>query len=260
MQRNFVPSFRENNGVRFDKFVPRERCSGPLVHGRAWFVDGAELEADDIYVSELPKGANTDPLWRESNLSKAQVNLDPSDILIAGLLYNNFHSPFDGLSALVPQSSTTKRTTIAWLPYLREQHSFSGGTLLELGVADQRIRDGYVPRGDSPFEITPETSMGSYFENLTSRSRRFQETGVLLLPPRHWHGVHDWKAGLDLDETALGGKLIPRSDFYITRGWNVLRMRLPSQPSFGHNNFKLAPMSRPLVAAQRAVDRARFAL
>jgi hypothetical protein len=237
---NFVPSFRENNGVHFDKFVPRATLSGPLVHGRAWFVDGAELEADDNYVPELPKGANTDPLWRESNLSKAQVNLDPNDILIAGLLYNNFHSPFDGISALVPQSSTTKRTTIAWLPYLREQHSFSGGTLLELGVADLRIRDGYVPRGDSPFEITPETSRGSYFENLTSRSHRFQETAVLYLPPRHWHGVHDWKAGLDLDQIAFGEKWFRAPISYLREDGTLLRMStFPSQPPFARNNFEV---------------------
>jgi hypothetical protein len=48
----------------------------------------------------------------------------PTNILSGGLLFNDYHSPYDGISPLVPQQSTTKRNTIAWLPYLRDQQSF----------------------------------------------------------------------------------------------------------------------------------------
>ena len=53
---NFLPSFRDVNGIRFDKFVPRVTLSGPLVRNRAWFFDGVEAEYDNIYISELPSG------------------------------------------------------------------------------------------------------------------------------------------------------------------------------------------------------------
>ena len=43
---------------------------------------------------------------------------------------------------------------------------------------------------------------GSYFENLTGRSQRLEGTAALYLPPRHWVGQHDLKAGLDLDHIA----------------------------------------------------------
>ncbi|MGB0081257.1 MAG: carboxypeptidase-like regulatory domain-containing protein, partial [Terracidiphilus sp.] len=59
---NFIPSFRELNGIRFDKFVPRFTFSGPLRRDRAWWYDGAETEYDNIYISELPANADTDPL------------------------------------------------------------------------------------------------------------------------------------------------------------------------------------------------------
>ena len=121
---NFIPSFRDLNGIRFDKFVPRFTFSGPLKRDRAWWYDGVEMEYDNIYISELPANADTDQLMRGSNLVKAQANLSSKDILTAGLLFNDYHSPYDGISSLTPQQSTVKRDTIAWLPYLRNQWSF----------------------------------------------------------------------------------------------------------------------------------------
>jgi hypothetical protein len=196
---NFIPSFRDTNGIRFDKFVPRFTFSGPLKRNRTWFYDGLETEYDNIYISELPSNADTDSLIRGSNLLKVQSNLTPADILTAGLLLNDSHSPYDGISSLTPRESTTNRDILAWLPYVRNQWTFGGGALLDLGVGVMRFRDGHEPHGDAPYEITPELAQGSYFESLTGRSERVEGTATLYLPARYWAGKHDVKAGLDLD-------------------------------------------------------------
>jgi hypothetical protein len=197
---NFIPSYRDQNGIRFDKFVPRFTFSGPLQRDRAWWYDGAEIEYDNIYISELPANADTDELIRGSNLLKFQGNLTAANILTTGLLYNIYHSPYDGISSLTPQSSTVKRNTLAWFPYLRDQQSLADGGLLDFGIGYVRIRDGYVPHAPyTPYAITPEMAEGSYFENLTGLSQRLQGTAALYLPPHHWAGQHDVKMGLDLD-------------------------------------------------------------
>jgi hypothetical protein len=199
---NFIPSFRDLNGIRFDQFVPRFTFSGPLKRDRAWWYDGVEMEVDNIYVSELPANADTDELVRGSNLAKVQANVTQANIVTAGLLYNNYHSPYDGISSLTPQPSTVKRNTISWMPYVRDQQSFGKGALLDLGVGFVSIRDGYEPHGSAPYEYTPEQTEGSYFENLSGRSQRLEGTAALYLPPRQWMGRHDVKAGLDVDHTA----------------------------------------------------------
>jgi len=176
---NFVPSFQQKNGIRFDKFVPRLTFSGPVIPNRAWFFDGLEFEYDNIYVPELPKNANTNLLLRGSNLIKFQANLSPANILTLGLLANAYHSPYDGLSALAPQESTTKRNTTAWMPYARDQLSLGNGALLEGGVGVVRIRDGYEPYPDGPFRVTPEQTLGSFFATLTGRSRRVEGNASL---------------------------------------------------------------------------------
>jgi hypothetical protein len=236
---DFLPSLRENNGLRFDKFVPRFTFSGPLVRNRAWFFDGLEVEYDNIYIQQLPANADTNHLLRGSNLAKAQVNLTPSDILTAGLLVNDYHSPYDGLSSLVPQQSTTKRDTIAWLPYVRDQHAFANGALLQVGVGVVRFRDGYEPHGDSPYEITPELSQGSYFENAVAHSEREQGIATLYLPPRHWEGRHDLEAGVDVDHIDFDERVSRSPVNYLREDRTLLRRStFPAFAPFTRHNFE----------------------
>ncbi len=236
---NFIPSFHNVNGIRFDKYVPRFTFSGPIKPDRAWFFDGLETEYDSIYIKELPSGANTNNLIRGSNLIKAQVNLTTANILSGGFLLNDYHSPYDGISALTPQQSTTKRDTVAWLPYLREQHSFHNGALLDTGFALLRFRDGYEPRGTLPYALTPEISQGSYFESAVSHSRREEANAVLFLPPRHWLGRHDLKAGMDLDHITFSNDFTRAPIRYLREDGTLLRQSIfPSLPAFTRHNLE----------------------
>jgi hypothetical protein len=223
---NFVPSFRSLNGIRFDKFVPRFTFSGPLARDRAWFYDGLEVEYDNIYIAELPANADTDSVSRGSNLLKVQANLTPANILTGGLLFNDYHSRYDGISSLTPQQSTTKRDTVAWLPYLRDKWSFGGGALLDMGIGVVRVRDGYEPHGNAPYQVTPELASGSYFENLSGRSERAEGTAALYLPPRHWAGQHDLKLGLDLDHVGYNETVARAPVNYLREDGTLLRQSI----------------------------------
>lgn len=220
---NFIPSFRDLNGIRFDQFVPRFTFSGPLVRDRAWFYDGLETEYDNIYIAELPANADTDELLRGSNLFKVQANLTPANILTGGVLFNDYHSPYDGISSLTPQQSTTKRNTIAWLPYVRERLSLPGGALFDAGLGVDRIRDGYEPHGNAPYEVTPELPSGSYFESLTGRSKRVEGTAALYLPPHLWKGQHDFKFGIDLDHVGYNEEIARAPVNYLREDGALLR-------------------------------------
>ena len=236
---NFFPSFAEKNGLRFDKFVPRFTFSGPLKRDRAWFYDGLETEYDNIYITELPAGADENHLLRGSNLIKIQANLTPANILTGSLLFNDYHSPYDGISPLTPQQSATKRDTIAWLSYLRDQWSLGGGALLDAGIGFVRFRDGYEPHGNIPYQITPEISQGSYFENLTGHSQRIEETANLYLPPRHWAGRHDVKLGIDSDHIGYGESVARAPVSYLREDGTLLRQSVfPQTAPFTRHNVE----------------------
>ena len=237
---NFIPSYRDLNGIRFDKVVPRFTFSGPLKRNRAWWYDGVEMEYDNIYISGLPANADTDELIRGSNLVKAQANLSSKDILTAGLLFNDYHSQYDGISSLNPQQSTVKRDIIAWLPYLRDQWSLKDGALLDVGVGEMRFRNGAEPHGDTPYQITPELPEGSYFENLTGRSQRLEGTATLYLPPRHWMGRHDLRAGIDLDHLTYNQDQTLTPVYYLNEDGSAARTStFPQTPAFTLHNVEL---------------------
>lgn len=233
---DFFPSFRQVNGIRFDKVVPRFTFSGPIVRNRAWYYDGLETEYDNIYIPELPAGADTNQLLRGSNLARVQTNLASSNILTGGLILNAEHSPYDGISPLTPQQSTLKLNTTVLFPYLRDQWKI-GGALLDVGGALARFRDSYEPHGVLPYQITPETSEGSYFENLTGHSQRVEGTADLYLPPLHRAGTHDFKTGIELDRVGFHEAVSRSSVSYLREDSTLARQSIfPQTPAFALHN------------------------
>lgn len=196
---DFVPSFRQLNGIHFDKFEPRFTFSGPIVKNRAWYFDGADMEYAENYVPGLPSNADTNPLIRGSNLIKFQENLGRSNSLMEGLLANDYHAAYEGLSTLNPRQSTSNHDILAWLPFARDEQSFKNGLMLDTGFAVMRYREGFEPHGTIPYELTPELPSGSNYSNNTSRAQRIEGYENVYFPPKKWLGSHQLSAGLDLD-------------------------------------------------------------
>jgi len=197
---NFIPSFRNLNGIRFDTFEPRFTLSGPLVRNKLWFFEAIDAQYSQIYIPELPTNANINNLIRGSNLLKLQKSLGQRNSLSTGLLVNDYHSPYEGISAITPQQSTDKHDILAWLPYIRDQQSFKNGVMVDGGFGAMRYREGWEPHGASPFDLTPELPTGSNFETQTTRSQRLQGYADLYLPPRNWKRSHQLQAGIDADQ------------------------------------------------------------
>jgi hypothetical protein len=237
---NFIPSIQDKNGLQFDKFVPRFTFSGPIKKGKAWFFDGAESEYDNIVISELPNNADNDLLWRGSNLAKVQVKLAQANVLTGGLLLNGYHSPYDGISPLVPRQATTDQNILADDAYLMDQHSFSDRSALDVGVAVVRFRDGYEPHGTIPFALTPEGQTGSFFENLTAHSRRVAVTANAYLPPRRLAGRHYVKVGVESDQISYDEDAMRQPVSYLRENGTLLRQStFAPQPFYSHSNVEV---------------------
>ncbi len=253
---DFIPAIQQLGGFHFKTWTPRVTFSGPIKKNKAWFMNAADGEYDLNLIRDLPPGANRGTAWRVSNLSKAQVNLTSSNILTASLLVNDYRSDHLGLSALTPLPTTLDRRDAAQLLMLKDQQLFPGGTLLEVGGALGEYHDSLLPLGSSPYVDRAGQFSGNYFEASNGRARRAQAIANIFLPPRAWHGRHEFKVGLDLNRIA-DRQSYRRGRIEIQRPNGTLSQEVTFQGGvpFTQNNFessgyaqdRWSPSSRLLI-------------
>ena len=196
---NFIPSFQNKHGWRFNQFLPRFTTSGPILKRRIWFYNAFEGEYNNLVYTALPVDQDSDYIWRIGNLSKVQTNLTNRNILTTSFLINYLHNQYAFLSPQNPQLTNPQDVESAYIATVKDQHYFNGGQLLETGFAFSQYNLRLTPYGTDPYQITPSTSFGNFYLNQHTTATRWQGLSNLYLPPRHWHGRHDFKVGIDLD-------------------------------------------------------------
>ncbi|MGH9659806.1 MAG: carboxypeptidase regulatory-like domain-containing protein, partial [Bryobacteraceae bacterium] len=103
---NFIPGVSTRDGLHLNKWTPRLKVSGPIARGRAWFHNGFDAFYDVDTIDGLPRGENRSRALTLSNLTRAQFNLTPANIVTASLLYNYTDADRTGLSFLEPAETT----------------------------------------------------------------------------------------------------------------------------------------------------------
>jgi len=234
---DFVPSLQSRKGIHVNSWTPRGMVTAPILKGRAWFLDALESEYDLNVIPELPAGADRSSVWRFGNLAKVQVNLTPSNILTSSFLMNHYASPNYALDRFDPLETTLHLRDQAYIFSAKDLAYFSGGTLIEAGVAFSRFRDSFAPQGAQPYFVNPEGTRGNYFESAADRSTRTQAIANVVLPPARWAGRHEFKLGVDIDRLTY-------DQSYNRRGYSILRedgtlerkVAFIGNPSFGRTN------------------------
>jgi TonB dependent receptor/Carboxypeptidase regulatory-like domain len=236
---NFIPSPQTVKGVNFSEWTPRATFSGPLRKKKAWFFEAADADVNQKIVSELPNGADRNTSWRADSLLKAQFNLSDRNILSAGFLLNRFHSGHEGLSRFDPLETTTDVHDSAYLASLKDQLYTASGALLEIGFAVNQFHDEEQPMGNLPYKITPEGTSGNFFKSSTATARRLEWIGILTLPSIRWHGVQEFKLGVDLDRITYD-QLEVRHPILVLRENGTLSRQItfPGNPQFSQDNFE----------------------
>ncbi len=217
---NFIPSLQNKKGWRFDQAVPRITFSGPIEKGKMWFYDAADGEYNESVFTELPNGADIDPLWRVGNLAKVQTNLSSRNILTTSFLINHLNDEHSGLSPLNPVQATPTDVESAYVGTVKDQHYFAGGELLETGFGFDQYRLALTPLGatTTPYFISPEAAGGNYYLNALTQARRWQGLTNLYFPPHEWHGRHEIKFGVDLDRLEYDARFVRQPIFFLLEG------------------------------------------
>ncbi|MCU1261426.1 MAG: hypothetical protein JWO80_4311 [Bryobacterales bacterium] len=195
---NFIPGLSTRRGVRPGNWTPRAGFSGPLIKGRAWFSDSLDGQYNKGYINGLPKGQDANSSWLAANLLHAQVNLTPANILYGDFLTSFQKRNHFGLGVLDPVETTTRRRSDEWVAGLKDAHTWTNGTLLEIGFAWQTVFYRAIPQGDAPYVLSPTGRSGNYFVASSEHGGRRQLFANLFAPVLHFHGQHQLQFGADV--------------------------------------------------------------
>ena len=215
---DFIPSWQNKGGWTFDEVNPRLTLSGPIVKGKVWFFDALDGGYQNFIVTELPTDQNEDVITRLGNLAKIQANITSRNILTTSFNINRFHDQHSGISQQNPQSATPSVDQPDYEVGAKDQHYFTGGSLLEAAFGFNRYDLSEIPRGDEPYFISPETTGGNFYLTAHTRADRWQAVSNLYLHPREWHGRHDLKVGIDLDRLRYDANYLRLPITYLREG------------------------------------------
>ena len=204
---NFIPGLENDKGLRVGSWYPRANLSGPLRRGRVWFSDSLAAQYVQTIIRDLPVGQDKASSIRYNNYLHVQANLRPSNIASFGFLGSLWTGARTGLSALDPPATTVDRRARQWFAYAKDQQYFGAGAALEFGVASNRTFSREAPHGTDLYVYTPFGRQGNYYAQGTQRASRDQGIVNGYLPSFHWLGVHQIKAGGDVDWLSYGQNL-----------------------------------------------------
>jgi hypothetical protein len=238
---DFIPTVQGRKGLHINTWTPRATFSGPLRKGRAWFLEALDGEYNLDVVKELPAGADQNPSWRVSNLSKAQVNLTSSNILTTSFLVNGYRSDHAGLSPFDPLETTVNRRESAYLFTAKDQVLLPMGLLLEVGLGVSRFHSGFRPQGQQTYVITPDGTSGNFFETADGHTGRLQGIVNIFLPPLYWSGRHELKLGVDVDRLTDRQSFERRPVTVLRQDGTLSRqISFSGGPGFTRNNFEVS--------------------
>jgi Carboxypeptidase regulatory-like domain/TonB-dependent Receptor Plug Domain len=199
---DFVPTVQNVKGIEFNNWTPRAYFSGPIVRDKAWFNISHEGEWDNNIVKQLPNGADTNTVWRSSDMARVRMNLTAGNVLTASFVANPFDSDNAGITALDPISVSTNVQSIIYLATLKDQITIAQNTL-ELGASLHWTDTTSVPKGFAPYVFMPTGREGNFFETTDATSQRNQAFANLYLKPFQAWGSHQVTVGGRVDRVFL---------------------------------------------------------
>lgn len=194
---DFIP------GVNFKRktigeFSPRLLVSGPMVHGKAWFMYSGSLRYVRTFNEDLTEGENRQNQTVADQLLKLQWNLRESHVLTLNLLHNSEYFGNLGLNRYRPLEATTnflrRGSTIA----ISDRSAFRG-TLFETVFQWTRRRESELAKGTDPLQVRPTGWRGNFFSDRRGRNNRLHFAQTIAWERSFRSVTHRLKAGGEFD-------------------------------------------------------------
>lgn len=224
---NLDPAFRTRRGSPFDitgisSFSPRAETGGPLVRDKLFLQQAVQYRYRTNDVPSRPQ----DELKRShrfSSFTRLDANVSSRHSLVGVAGFFPSRATQATLGTFTPQDASVNMKAGVNTVGLTERALWSERIFTETTLEAHSYSTDVMPRGSSPMELLPETTLGSFFnrQHREATTLQFVETLAGTAQPRG--GLHLYKAGVDLlhnrysSTSASRSVLIRRSDGSLAR-------------------------------------------
>jgi hypothetical protein len=220
----FGPSFRSTNdgGFRIDGYNPRMEVGGPVVNGRVFLEQTAQVRYS---IGDLASRPETEQRVTKalSSFTRLDANVSPRHLVIATIGMFPSTTEFATVGTFTPPEASVNFEVFGKQVALTERSLWTDRTVAETTLQWYRSETDVVPQGTAPMQLQPDQTLGNFFNTQHRATSSFQFVHVVTAHRTGIGGSHIVKAGVDVMRTRYDGTsdshtlLIERADGTVAR-------------------------------------------
>ena len=221
----FFPTLHNIFSTTVDSFRPRVTFGGPIAQKKLYFLQSFEYRFTRSFVTSLPKTNNDITLEGVNSFTQLDWTINKTNSLKFNLAIFPQKIQNLTLDTFNPVPSTPNYKQRGLLFSTSEQAVFKDASFLLSTVSYKTFDVDVFAKSDLPFNLTPERNTGGYFADSRRQTKRIQWQETYYSRPLKFGGDHSIKAGIEYDQTKIGGRL-RYSSIFIRRLDGTLAQRI----------------------------------
>jgi hypothetical protein len=189
-----IPRFRwideRTHGV--ESASPHLTFAGPIRHGRLYIFQSVAYGYDTVRVPSLPDPNNVRVGETANSYTQLDWNLNTNQQLTASLTIDPQNTDFANIDTFNPQPVTADYRQRGFFASVTHRWIMASGGFVQTLFAAKRLDVQVFPASPAATEMIlfPEQNSGAFFEQQDRRTRLYQWSQTLHLPPRQSVGRH----------------------------------------------------------------------
>ena len=201
---------------------PWLETGGPLIDGRLFVEQSLQFRYESDDVPSRPENERVVTNWL-STFTRTDLTLSPSQSLVATFGYFPSSQQNATLGTFTPPDATVQLDTRAGNGSVILRSVWSKSVVAESTLQIQQFSIGISPYGTSQMQLTPEATLGNFFNNQHRDTATVQWIQTVSGTHQGWGGLHALKVGFDLLHTDYTGSSV--SSPVLIRGEDGLLVR-----------------------------------
>jgi Carboxypeptidase regulatory-like domain/TonB dependent receptor/TonB-dependent Receptor Plug Domain len=189
-----IPRFRwiDNSTHGVESASPHLSFAGPVRPGKLFLFQSIAYGYDTVRVPSLPNPDNVRVVETANSYTQLDWNLNPNQQLTASLTIDPQNTDFANIDTFNPQPVTADYRQRGFFASATHRWIMASGGFVQTLFAVKRLDAKVFPAREVAGEMTlsPEQNSGTFFEQQDRRTRLYQWSQTLHLPPKQSAGRH----------------------------------------------------------------------